>query len=120
MDQANNASDSTPRLVTVGVYIAYLIGAFTGVFWLLGLITAFVYREKAEEDSLVAQHLNHQVRIGIRLLIVGVVAIVAYALLVATLIGVVVAWVPFLVWWAWALLVTVKGLAALVGERAPA
>ena len=63
---------------------------------------------------------NHQVRIGIRLLIVGVVAIVAYALLVATLIGVVVAWVPFLVWWAWALLVTVKGLAALVGERAPA
>ena len=56
MDQANNASDSTPRLVTVGVYIAYLIGAFTGVFWLLGLITAFVYRDPAPEPPGTDRH----------------------------------------------------------------
>ena len=118
MEQAN-ASDSTSPLITIGVYGAYLIGAFTGVFWVIGLITAFVYREKVEEGSLVAQHLNHQVRIGIKMLIVGVVAIVIWAVLVATLIGVVVAWIPLLAWWAWALLVTVKGLAAFVGERAP-
>ena len=115
-----NAGDSTSRLITLGVYIAYLIGAFTGVFWLIGLITAFVFREKAGEGTVELEHLNHQVKIGIRLLIAAVVAIVAYVALVATLVGMVVAWIPLLVWFAWALLVTVQGLAALVGDRAPA
>ena len=115
----DNAADPTSRLITLGVYVSYLIGAFTALFWLIGLIVAFVFREKAEEGSIERQHLDHQVKIGVRLLIAGVVAFVIYLVLAATLIGVVIAWIPLLVWLAWALLVTVKGLAALVGERAP-
>ena len=115
-----NDSDSNSRLVSIGVYVAYLVGAFTGLLWLVGLVIAFVFREKAESDSLAAKHLNHQVRIGIRLLIAGIVALVIYVVLVATVIGIVVAWIPLLVWWVWALVVSVKGLAALVGEREPA
>ena len=113
------ASSSTPRLVAIGVYGAYLLGAFTGLFWMVGLIAAYIFRENAKDDPLAMAHLNHQVRIGVKLLIAGVAAMVLYLLLVVTLIGVVVAWIPLLAWWVWALVVAVKGLAALMGDREP-
>ena len=119
MEQAN-ATNSSARAVSLGVYAAYLVGALTGIFWLIGLVVAFIYREKVPDDILERRHLDHQVSIGIKLAIGGVVAIVAYLVLVATLIGIVVAWVPLLAWTVWALIVSVKGMAALVGARDPA
>lgn len=118
MEQAN-ATNSSARAVSMGVYAAYLVGALTGIFWLVGLVVAFVYREKVADDSLERRHLDHQVRIGVKLVIAGLAAIVAYLVLVATLIGIVVAWVPLVAWTIWALVVAVKGMAALVGERDP-
>ena len=119
MEQVN-ATNSSARAVSMGIYAAYLVGALTGIFWLVGLVVAFVYREKVPDDSLERRHLDHQVGIGVKLVIAGVVAIVAYAVLVATLIGIVVAWVPLVAWTIWALVVAVKGMAALVGARDPA
>lgn len=119
MEQANT-NNSSARAVSLAVYVAYLVGALTGIFWLAGLVVAFVYRERVPDDTLDRRHLDHQVRIGIKLVIAAVVAIVAYLVLVATLIGIVVAWVPLLAWTIWALVVSVKGMAALVGGRDPA
>ena len=118
MEQAN-ATNSSARAVAMGIYAAYLVGALTGIFWLVGLVVAFVYREKVPDDSLERRHLDHQVRIGVKLVIAGLVAIIAYLVLVATLIGIVVAWVPLVAWTIWALVVAVKAMAALVGERDP-
>ena len=118
MAQANS-TDSTSRSIAMGIYVTYLVGAFTGVFWLIGLAAAFVLRDKARSDPFAAKHLEHQVRMGVKLLIVGAVALVVNLVLVATVIGVVIAWIPLLVWWVWALVASVKGLLALVGAREP-
>ena len=66
-----------------------------------------------------SKHFEHQVRVGVKLLIVGIVAAALAILLTITLIGAVIAWIPLLVWFVWALVVAVKGLAALVGDREP-
>ena len=114
-----NSTNTSSQPIAMGVYILYLIGAFSGIFWLAGFLLAFVFRGRAATGSLAARHLAHQVRVGLKLIIAGLVAVVAYFLLVATLVGVLVAWLPLLAWCVWAVVVSVKGISALAGERDP-
>lgn len=118
MSEVNNTNSSS-QSIALGVYVLYVIGAFSGIFWLGGLILAYVFRGKPGNSQLASKHFEHQVRFGVKLLIVGVVAAALAILLTITLIGAFIAWVPLLVWLLWALVVAVKGLAALVGDREP-
>ena len=114
-----NSANSSSRSVAMGVYVLYLLGAFSGVLWLVGFLIAFVFRGRNDADDLGERHLAHQVQAGIKLLIAGVVAGVVSLVLFLTVIGALFAWVPLLAWCVWALVVTLKGLSALAGDRAP-
>lgn len=117
-DQSNG--NSSAQSIAMIVYVLYLIGTVTGVFWLGGLLLAFVFRGKPGIPELAAKHFEHQVRVGVKLLIVGIVASVLAIVLMITVIGAIFAWIPLLVWFVWALVVAVKGLSALAGDREPA
>ena len=41
-----NHTNSSSQSIAMGVYVLYLIGAFSGIFWLGGLILAYVFRGK--------------------------------------------------------------------------
>ena len=115
----SNPSNSSARAISMGVYLIYFVGCFTGLFWLIGLFVAFVFRDNAKDDPLISKHMAHQIRMGIRLLIWGIVASVVAFLLTVTVVGVIISWIPVLIWWLCALVASLKGLLALVGERAP-
>ena len=107
------------RYVAIGVYAAYALGTITGFFWLVGLVTAYVAREGSGVDPLARSHLDFQVRLGIRLLVWGLVAFAGTFLLVASVVGLVLSPVPLLAWTVWGIVVSVRGMAALVGGRGP-
>ena len=109
-----NSANSSSRSIAMGVYVLYLLGAFSGVLWLIGFLVAFVFRGRQDADDLGERHLAHQVRAGLKPLIVWGVLVLFFQI----------AWTPLLAWcaWAlcaWALVVTLKGLSALAGGRAP-
>ncbi|GGK45828.1 DUF4870 family protein [Salinarimonas ramus] len=101
--QAVNGGGAGPAVKdkTLGliVYGLYLVGFFTGVSALIGVIIAHVRR--AEADPVTATHLDYQIRtfwIGLAMLLVG-------ALLSLVLIG----WFVLLFWAVWTIVRCVKG-----------
>ena len=114
------AEQTTPfRYVAIGVYAAYALGTLTGFFWLVGIVTAYVVREGSGVDSLSRSHLDFQIRLGVRLLVWGLAALAATILLVASVVGLILSPAPLLSWTVWGIVVSVRGMAALVGGREP-
>ena len=81
------------------VYVLYLIALFTAVPMLIGLILAYVMKDKAEEPE--ASHYRFQIRtfwIGLLLIIVGALTFVQ------------IGWLICIFAWVWALMRSVKGM----------
>lgn len=95
-------------------YILYILGPFTvGILWLAGLIVALVSKSEAAPEM--AGHLDYARRVGITGLISYIIVVIITVILLASLIGAVIAWLPALVWWIWSLVKCVRGLGALTG-----
>lgn len=101
-------------------YIMYIVGPLTmGILWLAGLIVAIVSKNDAAPE--IEEHLDYAKKIGINGIIFFVIVIVITLILIATLFGAILAWLPYLIWWIWSLVKTVRGLNALTsGASAPA
>ena len=97
-------------------YILYIVGPFTmGILWLAGLIVAFVSKSDAAPE--IGEHLDYAKRVGITGLISYIIVVIITFILIATLIGTVIAWLPYLIWWIWSLVKSIRGLNALTGGR---
>lgn len=82
------------------VYVLYLVAAFTGVPWLVGLILAYVARDEADEVA--ATHFQYQIRtfwLGLLYVLVGAATMV---------IGI--GFFICLFTWIWAIVRSFKGL----------
>ena len=101
-------------------YILYMMGPFTfGILWLAGLIVALVSKSEAAPE--IAGHLDYAKRVGITGLISYIIVVIISLILMATLIGAVIVWLPYLIWWIWSLVKSIRGLNALTsGVDAPA
>jgi uncharacterized membrane protein len=102
VDTVDGLSDGKSRggvLPTV-VYILYLVAAFSGIPWFVGLILAYI--AKGEADDVAATHFQYQIRtfwIGLLYAIIG-------GLTLAFGIGFLIC----LFTWIWAIVRSVKGL----------
>ena len=86
--------------IPTAVYILYMVAAFTGVPYLIGLIVAYVSR--AEADEVAATHYQYQIRtfwLGLLYLIIG-------GLTMAVGVGFLICGFT----WVWAIVRSVKGL----------
>ena len=122
MENSNNPqSNQTPKNVSIGIYITYVVGAFTGLFWVLALIVSFVYREAVDDNSIERKHLNRQVNIGIKFGLLGIAFWGLFWIITITTfgLGAVIAWILPLAWTIWTLIVVTREFAALVGGREP-
>lgn len=101
------------------VYVLYLIGFFTGITALAGVVIAYI--NKAGSSTLAASHFNHQIKIFWRGVILMVVAWVLYLICAfigaATMgIGFILMVIPFAIgvyWFVWTLIKVIKGMQAL-------
>lgn len=101
IDRVDSVSGSTNSVVPTVVYVLYLVAAFTGVPYLIGLILAYVSR--GEANAVAATHFQYQIRtfwLGLLYVIIGSVTMV---------IGV--GFVICLFAWVWAIVRSFKGLA---------
>ena len=100
-------------------YIFYLVGPFTiGILWIAGLIVAIVSKSDAAPE--ITGHLDYAKRVGITGLISLIIVVIISFMLNATLIGAVIAWLPYPIWWIWSLVKSIRGLNALTsGADAP-
>ena len=101
-------------------YIFYIVGPFTmGILWLAGLIVAIVSKGDAAPE--IKEHLNYATGLGISGLISYIIVVIITLVLIATIFGAVIAWLPYLIWWIWSLVKSIRGLNALTsGRNAPA
>lgn len=101
------------------IYILYIVGFFTGITALIGVILAYVGKDsaKAHYDS----HFKHQIKIFWRGVVMLGINLVLYMVLTAIAamtfgVGFIFFLIPLgiLVWWAvWTLLRIIKGMQAL-------
>lgn len=116
----NDGARSTANLN----YILYIVGFFTGITALVGVVLAYVHRDNAAEPF--RSHLNWQIRIFWRGVWFGVAISLTYVLSAAVGIatmgfGFILMLVPTAlgVWWlVWTVLAIIKGMKAL-GRREP-
>ena len=107
------------------IYILYIIGFFTGITALIGVIMAYVNRDKA--TGVFKSHMNFQIKIFWRGIIFTAVNTAIYSLVgLATVLtmglGFVLTLIPIgiLIWWlVWTIMAIVKGMGAL-GRNEPA
>lgn len=101
-------------------YIFYIVGPLTmGILWLAGLVVAIASEGDAAPET--KEHLNYAKRVGITGLISFIIVVIISLIMVATLIGAVIVWLPYLIWWIWSLVKSIRGLNALTsGLNAPA
>jgi uncharacterized membrane protein len=107
-DDANRAVAPKPLIISnhglvLTVYILYLVGFVTGITVLIGLIIAYLQRDRT--DQICQSHSQFQIRtfwLGLLYLFVG-------AVMIHFAVGVLI-----LIWWViWTLIRCVKGLLAL-------
>ena len=113
------AANPTYRWLAIGIYASYMLGTLMPGLWLIGIVLAFVFRSGDSGDPLAEAHLEYQVRLGGRLLLWGLAALAAVGLLAMTIVGAILGSIPFLAWIVWGIVISSKGLAALIGEREP-
>ena len=96
-----------PTLALV-IYILYIIGYFTGITALIGVIIAHI--QSVSDSGYIQSHYRFQIRtfwIGLLYLIVG--SVLSY----------VIVGIPILIWWLiWALIRIIKGI-LLLNKHAP-
>jgi uncharacterized membrane protein len=107
-DDANRAVPPKPLIISnhglvLTVYVLYLVGFVTGITVLIGLIIAYLQRDRT--DQICQTHFQFQIRtfwLGLLYLFVG-------ALMIHFAVGLLI-----LIWWViWTLIRCVKGLLAL-------
>lgn len=100
------------------VYATYLLSPLTvGLLWIVGLVLAMVLRTDATGNA--RAHLRSQVHLGVSGLIWLVVAYIVAGVLVVTIVGLLISWLPLLVWWLWTLVKCVQGVDRLTRGRDP-
>lgn len=121
MTPANNSASTGPPAgytAAVIVYVCYLLAPLTvGLLWLAGLFVALVSKKDAAPT--IDEHLNHAVKLGISGLIGYIIAIIIAIVLFISIVGIIIAWLPLLVWWIWSLIKCVRGLDALTSGKTP-
>ena len=106
------------------VYILYLVGFFTGISALVGVIIAYVNRGDASEVG--RNHYNHQIMVFWRGIVLGAVTTVLY--IVTTIIGAMTFGLGFLLmilplglmlyWVIWTIIAIIKGMKAIGNNQA--
>jgi uncharacterized membrane protein len=106
------------------IYILYILGFFTGITSLVGVVLAYTNRDHAAEPF--KSHLSYQIRIfwrGITFMVaIFILNLIFTAIGVATLgLGLVLEIIPIGVgiwWFVWTIMAIVKGMGAL-GRQSP-
>ncbi len=100
--------ESTPNKTwVITIYVLYLVGYFTAITALVGLVMAYVKRPEA--SAIEQTHLQFQIRtfwIGLLMIVVG-------SILTAIFIGAVI----LLFWFVWTLVRCIKGLMRINEDR---
>lgn len=100
IDRVDSVSGSSSGVMPTIIYVLYLVAAFTGVPYLVGLILAYVSR--GEADDVAATHYQYQIRtfwLGLLYAIIG-------GLTMAIGVGFLIC----LFTWLWAIIRSFKGL----------
>ncbi len=101
--------DNTNTFIVKVIYILYLTGIFFGITALIGVVMAYVYRNKSGNPD----WLNTHYRLQIRTFWYGLIYLSIGLILSFILIG----WVLLLWFVLWLIIRTVKGMSALDDQR---
>lgn len=115
---SSSPNPGTPTESTVQIthitYALYALGLFTGIFAIAGLIVAYIKREDAA-GTYIASHYSWLIRTFWWSLLW--IAIVCLFVVLTIGIGMIVAWIPWVIVWIWGVYRVIKGWLRLSEKR---
>jgi uncharacterized membrane protein len=93
------------------IYILYIIGFFTGITALIGVVLAYINRNQFDPAS--NSHFNRQIKIFWRGVIFAIFIFITYFIGAITIILMPIAWILMLWWFIWTVIAIARGMSAL-------